>query len=222
MALLSTIKVGSREHAIHVVTGEVLDARKWTTTTISGGGGGGTVYSANGNVQGHSNSAPIQSTTHSHAELFIRGTDGKEHVLELTNEAVRVRAGNWVSLFSAISKGEPEGRYVAITNHDTRTFSLIKRSVDAVADSGWLGLWYFAMFIGFLLASAAWIWNMRGGAPPLIDEPLFLPGILLMLPCPISWIRQLRRKSKFAAALVATCGGYEGDKRPETTAVSAA
>lgn len=222
MALLSTIKVGSRKYEIHVATGEILDARKWATTTVSGGGGGGTVYGANGNIHGTSATAPIRSTTHDHAELFIRSTDGRERVLEMQDEAVNVRTGNWISLFWAIPVGKDEGPYVAIANHDTGKFSLIRHGVEAVADSGWLGLWYTAMFIGFLLAAFSWIWNMRGGAPPLMDEPLFLPGVLMMLPCPMSWTRELRRKHKFAADLTAVCRGHEADRRPAAASISAA
>lgn len=222
MALLSTVKVGSHKHDIHVATGEILDARKWATTTVSGGGGGGTVYGANGNVYGTSATAPIRSTTHNHAELFIRSADGKERVLEMQDEAVNVRTGNWVSLFWAIPAGKHEGPYVAIANHDTDRFSLIESGVDSVAVSWVQALASIPLFIGLLLAAGSWLWNLRGGAPPLMDEPLFVPGLLLMLPFPISWFRGWRRKRKFAADLTSVCSGYDADKRPAAASISAA
>ena len=55
-----------------------------------------------------------------------------------------------------------------------------------------------------------------------MDEPLLVPGLLLMLPFPISWSRGWRRKRKFAADLTAVCSGYDADKRPAAASISAA
>ncbi|MBS0317918.1 MAG: hypothetical protein JSR49_12405 [Proteobacteria bacterium] len=209
MTKLSTIEAGPLKFEIHSITGEVLDARKWAVTEVSGGGGGGAVYGTNGNVYGGSGSVSIKSTTTNHAELFIRGKDGKEHVVKLKDEDVNVRTGSWVSLFWAAPKGKDGGPYVAVINHDTDALEIITSGVEEACSStltvasGILA--FIVMAIGFLVLFTA----------HLIAAWLLIaayPGFLF-------WRSRLR--NKFRTGVHALRNQVDGS-RPVPSAVSAA
>lgn len=205
MAEMATIMVNSRTLGIRVATGAVMDARKWAVTEVSGGGGSSAVYGANGNVYGGGHTASIRSKTTNHAELFIRGKDGKEHVVKLKDEDVNVRTGNWVSLLSAIPAGQDSGEHVAVMNHDTDKFEFIKSGVNAACSSLLTmaagTVTFIVMALGFLILAtvhsiAAWL---------LVAA---FPGFLF-------WRSRLRRK--FRTDVYALRGRIDGD-RPTASA----
>lgn len=208
MPNLSTIAIANQTLGIHVATGEVLDARKWAVTEVSGGGGGGGVYGANGNVYGASHTNPIKSKTTNHAELFIRGSDGKEHVMKLKDEQITVRTGSWVSLFWAIPEGKEKGPYVAVLNHDTDALEFIKGGVnDACSSLLTMGVGTLALIltvIGVIIlasahAVAAWL-------------------LIAAFPAFLFWRSRLRRK--FRTGVQALRSQVDGS-RPAPAAVTA-
>jgi hypothetical protein len=116
---ISTINVGNGDIELWVVSGEVVGEKKWSNTHLSGGGGSGRIYDGAGRIS----IAPIESKTTTHDQVFVRGDDGRETVVELANANLAVRAGHRVSAIWGSRPGQDGGPYLAFYNHHTDALS---------------------------------------------------------------------------------------------------
>ncbi|MEK7764274.1 MAG: hypothetical protein AAB433_22090 [Nitrospirota bacterium] len=119
MAKTSEVTLKGMKFEIYSLTGEVKDSRKWTSTEVSGEGGGGGGYVQGGSGYVSTQPVNITSTTTTHDQLFVQGSDGKEICVETSNANLQVRPGHIVSVVWGIKKGKDQGYYWTIFNHNT-------------------------------------------------------------------------------------------------------
>jgi len=119
MAKISDVTLKGMGFEIYSLTGQVKDSRKWTSTHVSGGGGGGGGYLHGGSGYVSTQPVDITSTTTTHDQLFVQGSDGKEICVETTDAKLQVRPGHLVSVVWIIKKGKDRGLYWVIHNHHT-------------------------------------------------------------------------------------------------------
>jgi hypothetical protein len=187
MTQMATISIGSREIAIHSMSGEVMDSQKWTTTEVSGGGGHGVISNGSGYV----NQDKIQSKTTTHDQIIIRTADGEEESLKVEDLNLAVRKGHWVSLIWAIPSGWKEGPFVAVFNHNTGALDFIGSSVNKAC---------FPM-ISSVLGAAAFFLALIGAFVCFVSS-VFL-GVLLMVPCAAYFFWLSKRRGEFTAQVAA-------------------
>lgn len=119
MAEMSEVALKGMKFGIYSLTGEVKDSRKWTSTEVSGEGGGGGGYVQGGSGYVSTQPVNITSTTTTHDQLFVQGSDGKEICVETSNANLQVRPGHTVSVVWIIKKGKDRGPYCVVYNHNT-------------------------------------------------------------------------------------------------------
>ena len=128
MAKISEVTLKGMKFGIYSLTGEAKDSRKWTSTEVSGGGGGGGGYVHGGSGYTSTQPVHITSTTTTHDQLFVQGSDGKEICVETSDANLQVRPGHKVSVVWIIKKGKDRGPYCVVYNHNTE-------------QTNWLDVW---------------------------------------------------------------------------------
>lgn len=156
MGAIKTVAIGNRVIELHVVSGDVLESRTWTSTEVSGGGGSGYAHQGSG----YSTTTPVSSTTTTHEQTFLRRSDGHEFVVELRDELrIATRPGNHVSFVLGILRGKDRGPYVAAYNHATGHASYDLKQIGELALSFNRGgclvsfVAFFVMLFGFMFES---------------------------------------------------------------------
>lgn len=215
MTELAEIAVLSRNIQIFHTSGEVMEARKWTTTEVSGGGGEGVVSGTNGHVSGYSYADPVTSTTTTHDQFFIRCTDGKERVLKLANKDVQARTGNWVTLLLAIPEGKESGAYVAVINHDLDESRVLTDGINATCESKVTLLALLAAAVVTVIGILVLMAHLSDGAPMGGFGWLM---VLALLPAFHIWRSRLR--GRCSDQVRALCGKVTGP-RPAITVMPA-
>lgn len=211
MTSIATISVGSRQIGIHSASGEVMGSRKWATTEISGGGGSGVISRGSGIVE----IDEVKSKTTTHDQLVIRTPDGKEEALKVEDLNLAVRDGHWVSLIRAIPDGWQKGPVVAVVNHATGAVDIIDSAIKEVCGTSPLGYVTIALLlIGLYICFQAGV----GAMPP----SRLLLGLLLMAPCPIYYVRLIRRLGAFKKQLAALCEQVKTSQAPPAAAATPA
>jgi len=170
------IQLDIRQIKLYSVTGELLDGQKWTTTQVYGGGGN--AY----------NNAPVQSSTTTHDQVFIRGDDGQETAAELHDMHLAVRPGHRVSLIWGIHPPRSKGPYLALYNHATGDLHWSKRSINELAGPMFVNL----LIIFCVFAAVGGLFSLLGGS----SGGLFW---LIVGVGPFVWI--LRRRKQLRAAV---------------------
>jgi hypothetical protein len=187
MTEITTITVGSRRIAIHSMSGEVMDSRKWTTTEVSGGGGSGVISHGSGYVQ----QDEVKSKTTTHDQIIIRAADGEEESLKVEDLNLAVRQGHWVSLIWAIPSGRKEGPFVAILNHNTKSLDFIGSGVNKAC---------FSM-ISSVLGVATFFLALIGAFVCFVSSVIL--GVLLMVPCAAYFFWLRKRRGEFTDQVLA-------------------
>lgn len=181
MTQMTTIKLGSRQIAIHSMSGEVMDSQKWTTTEISGGGGSGVVSNGSGYIQ----KDEVKSKTTTHDQIIIRTADGEEESLKVEDLNLAVRQGHWVSLIWAIPSGWKEGPFVAIFNHNPGSLDFIGSAVNKAC---------FPM-ISSVFGVAAFFLALIGAFVCFLSSVVL--GVLMMAPCAAYFFWLSKRRNAF-------------------------
>lgn len=107
------LQEGPMKMEVRYVIGQVLDAQTNFSTTVSGG----TVHSSQFGNNVSVYSTPIKSTEVKHLQLFLRTVEGEELDLQITNCAVGLRHGHWVTML--IGRTSAGSRYIGMINHNT-------------------------------------------------------------------------------------------------------
>ncbi len=94
---------------LHVVTGIVLGTSKGIETTIT------TTYDQNNNVSGRRANSIV------HDQFFIRTPEGAEKAIKLAGFDVAVRDGQLMSAVWTTLKGNGQGQYLMLRNHNLRS-----------------------------------------------------------------------------------------------------
>jgi len=181
MTQISTVNVGSRQIAIHSMSGEVMDSKKWTTTEISGGGGEGVISHGAGYIKQNK----IESKTTTHDQIIIRTADGEEESLKVEDMNLVVRQGHWVSLIWAIPSGWKEGPFVAVFNHNTGSLDFIGSAVNKAC---------FPM-ISSVFGVAAFFLALIGAFVCFLSSVVL--GVLMMVPCAAYFFWLSKRRGAF-------------------------
>jgi hypothetical protein len=204
MAQISSINLGSRQIAIHSMSGEVMDSQKWTTTEISGGGGRGVISNGSGYIERDE----VKSKTTTHDQIIIRTADGEEESLKVENLNLAVRQGHWVSLIWAIPSGWKEGPFVAVFNHNTGALDFIASAVNKAC---------FPM-ISSILGVAAFLLALAGVLVCFTSS--LLVGVLLIAPCAgyFLWLR--RRRGAFTDQVSALRDQIKASQPPPSVAAA--
>lgn len=103
------------------ITGTVLDTSTRSETHISGGGGGGYIDRNGGRID----SISIRSHNTTHQEFWIKTEDGMEKSVNISNGSVPLRTGQLITLIAAEQKGQNEGWYASVINHNANQFSFV-------------------------------------------------------------------------------------------------
>lgn len=211
MTEISTVNFGSRQIAIHSISGEVMDSRKWTTTEISGGGGEGVISNGSGYIKRDE----VKSKTTTHDQIIIRTASGEEESLKVEDLNLAVRKGQWVSLIRAIPSGWNEGPVVAILNHNTGSRNFIDSAIKEACGASFIGPVTIILFL-----YGIYVCYQSTLGYQLIQSRLIL-GLLLMLPCPAYYFRRVRRYGAFKDQVSALCDQVKASQAPPSvTAVS--
>jgi hypothetical protein len=181
MTQMTTIKLGSRQIAIHSMSGEVMDSQKWTTTEISGGGASGVISNGSGYIE----KDEVKSKTTTHDQIIIRTADGEEESLKVEDLNLAVRQGHWVSLIWAIPSGWKEGPFVAIFNHNTDSLDFIGSAVNKAC---------FPM-ISSVFGVAAFFLALIGVFVCFLSSVVL--GVLMMAPCAAYFFWLSKRRNAF-------------------------
>jgi hypothetical protein len=181
MTQMATINLGSRQIAIHSMSGEVMDSQKWTTTEISGGGGSGVISNGSGYIE----KDEIKSKTTTHDQIIIRTADGEEESLKVEDMNLAVRQGHWVSLIWAIPSGWQEGPFVAVFNHNTGSLDFIGSAVNKAC---------FPM-ISSVFGVAAFFLALIGAFVCFLSSVVL--GVLMMAPCAAYFFWLSKRRGAF-------------------------
>ncbi len=116
MAVFGTVNAGNKIIDLHAFSGEVVDQQKSSHTEVT---------RDNNNWQ-------RTSTTH-YNKFFVRAADGSERSLEIVDAGFGARAGSKASIIWGIKRGNEEGPYLGIVNHDTGDIHLIRKPVNDLA-----------------------------------------------------------------------------------------
>lgn len=187
MTQMTTITLGSRRVALHGMSGEVMDAQKWTTTEISGGGGSGVISNGSGYVQ-HDE---VKSKTTTHDQIIIRTADGGEESLKVEDVNLAVRQGHWVSLIWAIPGDRKEGPFVAVFNHNTGSLDFIDSGVNKAC----------LPMLSSVFGVAAFFLALIGVFVCFVSSVVM--GVLLMAPCAAYFFWLSRRRGAFTEQVAA-------------------
>lgn len=181
MAKISEVTLKGMKFAIYSLTGEVKDSRKWTSTEVSGEGGGGGGYVQGGSGYVSTQPVNITSTTTTHDQLFVQGSDGKEICVETSDANLQVRPGHIVSVVWGIKKGKDQGYYWTIFNHNTEKTNWL--DVSSSFSPRFFGQgrfwWVMAVLVGVFGALLMAGSTDRAGIDSDIAFLVFLAGILM-------------------------------------------
>jgi hypothetical protein len=187
MTQITTITVGSRRMAIHSMSGEVMDTRKWTTTEISGGGGSGVISNGSGYIQRDE----VKSKTTTHDQIIIRTADGEEESLKIEDMHLVVRQGHWVALIWAIVDGRKDGPFVAVYNHNTGSLDFIASGVNKAC---------FPM-ISSVFGVATVFLALIGAFVCFLSSVVL--GLLMIVPCAAYFLWLSKRRDAFREQVAA-------------------
>jgi len=187
MTQMTTITLGSRQIAIHSMSGEVMDTQKWVTTEISGGGGRGVVSHGSGYIE----KDPVKSKHTTHDQIIIRTADGEEESLKVEDVHLAVRQGHWVSLIWAIPRGRTDGPFVAIFNHNTGALDFIGSAVNKAC---------FPM-ISSVFGAISLFLALIGVFVCFLSSVVL--GVLLMAPCAAYFFWLGKRRNAFTGQVAA-------------------
>lgn len=148
---------GDKKVAFTVLSGEVLGSEKISETRITTTGGGATAGSVGVNGQ------PVRVSSQSiiNHEFWIRTADGVEHDVTLRGVDIPLRAGQQVSLFSALRKDGKAPVPAVLHNHTAAKRWVVRDAAAlnqelALVDFKWSSLWIaFALLFGVGFASPA-------------------------------------------------------------------
>ncbi|HWW64013.1 MAG TPA: hypothetical protein VNZ43_04585 [Sphingomonadaceae bacterium] len=195
MTQISTVNSGSRQIALHSITGEVTDSKKWATTEISGGGGEGVISNGSGYIK----QDELKSKTTTHDQIIIRTADGQEESLKVEDLHLAVAQGHWVSFIRAIPSGWAKGPVVAILNHNTGSKYFIDSAIKEACGKSLIGIGTIV-----LLLYGIYVCYQSMLGYQIIQSRLIL-GLLLMAPCPVYYFREIRRYGAFKDQVSALC-----------------
>ncbi|WP_433769794.1 hypothetical protein [Pseudomonas putida] len=148
---------GDTKVAFTVLSGEVLGSEKLSETRITTTGGGATAGSVGANGQ------PVRINSESiiNHEFWIRTPDGVEHDVKLRGVDIPLRAGQQVSLFSALRKDGKAPVHAVLQNHSAakrwvmRDGEALNKELGLV-DFKWSSLWIaLLLWIAVSFASPA-------------------------------------------------------------------
>lgn len=113
------LTLNGRNFSVHHFTGRVVSEKKWTETEVTGSGGGGGGYSYKGT--GFSSSAPvnISSKTTGYDQFILQDEHGREKSFKFADLDLACREGNTLSVVWIIRKGDSEGPYWWVYNHNS-------------------------------------------------------------------------------------------------------
>jgi hypothetical protein len=108
----SHVLSNGQEVWLSTFTGEVLDQSTTTSTTITQDAP--TVLSSKSVIPGQ-----IRSETHTAQQIWLRGADGTERAIALSDLVLASRVGHTVSVLWGSTAGNDRGSYFASRNHTT-------------------------------------------------------------------------------------------------------
>lgn len=148
---------GDKKVAFTVLSGEVLGSEKMSETRITTTGGAGNAGSTGANGQ----SVRISSESIINHEFWIRTPDGVEHDVKLRGVDIPLRAGQQVSLFSALRKDGKAPVHAVLQNHSAakrwvmRDGEALNKELGLV-DFKWSSLWMaLLLLVGLSFVSPA-------------------------------------------------------------------
>lgn len=125
---------GRKELEFKYTTGEVIGTNKFSETHVSSTGGGGTVGGYigpyGGHVSGDIDAPEIKSEVITKHEFWIRKDDGEEMPVKLSGVDIPLRAGQIITVIGAYMRGEKNGWYSLLVNHNAGKHWFIKDAGD--------------------------------------------------------------------------------------------
>lgn len=130
------VKVNGRRWEIATKTGIVHDSQVRSELSVSGGGGSGVVTTGPSGTFGSSSTAPISSKTTNYQNLFLIDKDGKEHLIQTTDNLITCHPGQQLSMLFAVPVGKDSGPYFAAYNHSVDRMYYIKSGLNDITQAG--------------------------------------------------------------------------------------